>query len=74
MKNIKSVKNLLPGPRRIELRMLAVGEPPRERSGECFEMGDVGVTPLPAKEPPPIARGANVNRVRREKMPRLGSH
>lgn len=56
----------MPGLRNMELRTLAVGEPVRERSGECLPNGDVGVM-APDK-------GYVVRRVRREKMPRFGSH
>lgn len=58
--------NLLPGLRRNELRILAVGETVRERSGEFLAKGDVGVWAP--------GNGANVRRVNREKIPRLGSH
>lgn len=57
---------ILPGLRRNELRMLAVGDTVRERSGDIFVSGEVGVF---APE-----SGANVRRVKREKIPRLGSH
>lgn len=58
--------HILPGLRRNELRMLAVGDTVRERSGDIFANGEVGVF---APE-----NGANVRRVKREKIPRLGSH
>lgn len=35
--------NLLPGLRWNELRILAVGETVRERSGDIFDNGEVGV-------------------------------
>lgn len=60
------MKNLLPGLRKNELRILAVGETVRERSGECFDNGDVGVW-APGK-------GVKVRRVKRENIPLLGSH
>jgi len=56
----------MPGLRSIELRILAVGETVRDLSGEFLANGEVGVW-APAK-------GYVVRRVRREKMPRFGSH
>jgi len=56
----------MPGLRIIELRTLAVGDTVRERSGEFLDKGEVGVM---APD-----NGYVVRRVRREKMPRFGSH
>lgn len=59
--------NLLPpGLRKKELRILAVGDTVRERSGDILLNGEVGVWAP--------GRGLNVRRVKRENMPRLGSH
>lgn len=58
--------DLLPGMRKKELRVLAVGETVRERSGEFFCNGDANVCAP--------GNGLNVKRVKRENIPRFGSH